>query len=159
MKLNKNVLMALVVTMPLCFTSLVHAQSSDSGDSSGTTAQDVKKETQELINTLGQYTAAQRDEASKQAKQAIERLDQRIDALESRIDDNWDEMAQPVRQNARANLKALRKQRNELAEAYGAFKNSSASAWDHLKSGFSNAYQSVHDAWEKAEGEFDSEHK
>ena len=133
----------------------IHAQSG--GDTA--TAQDVKKETQELISTLGKYTAAQRDEAIKTVQQAMKKLDQRIDALESRIDNNWDNMNRAARQKARASLKALRKQRNELAEQYGSLKSSSASAWGHMKKGFSDAYQSVHDAWEKAEAEFDSDHE
>lgn len=157
MKLNKRFLTALIVTLPLCFAPVIHAQSGN--ESASATAQDVKKETQELISTLGQYTAAQRDEAVKTAQQAMKKLDRRIETLENRIDNNWDKMNQSARKEARANLKALRQQRNKLAEQYGSLKNSSASAWGHMKKGFSDAYQSVHDAWEKAEGEFTADNK
>jgi hypothetical protein len=37
-------------------------------------------------------------------------------------------MTQAARQKNRANMKALRQQRNELAEWYGSFQNSSADA-------------------------------
>ncbi|MFO7913382.1 MAG: hypothetical protein R6V15_14575, partial [Desulfotignum sp.] len=77
------------------------------------TAQDVKKETKELINTLQQYTVDQRDQAVKEADQAIKKVDGRIEALESRVDNNWDQMTQAAREKARANLKALRQQKNE----------------------------------------------
>lgn len=157
MKLNRNFFVALVVTMPLFFTPLVHAQSDNK--SSSATAQDVKKETQELIRTLGEYSVAQRDEAIETVQQAMQKLDRRIEGLENRIDNNWDKMNQSARKEARANLKALRQQRNKLAEQYGSLKNSSASAWGHMKKGFSDAYQSVHDAWEKAEGEFTADNK
>lgn len=148
--MNHPLFTASIVAMTLCFTPVIHAQSADDT----VTAQDVKKETQELISTLRQYTADQRDEAIETAEQAMTKLDRRIEALETRVDDNWDKMNQAARQEARANLKALRQQRNELAEWYGSFKTSSVDAWEHLKKGFSDAYQAMHDAWEKAEKDF-----
>ena len=154
--MRKNTLIATIITvMSLCFMPIAQAQSGNDT----VTAQDVKKETKELIDTLQQYTAKQRDQAVKEADQALKKLDGRIDKLENRVDNNWDNMTQAARQKARGNLKALRKQRNELAEQYGSLKSSSASAWDHMKKGFSGAYQSVHDAWEKAEGEFVTDQK
>ncbi len=152
MSTKRKFLAALVITVPLCFTPLVIAQSSNDS----VTAQDVKEETRQFINTLGEYSAGQRDQALKEANQALEKLDVRIDKLETRIDENWDSMTQAARQETRANLKVLRKQRNELSEWYGSLKYSSADAWDHLKEGFSNAYQSINDAWENAKSEFDS---
>ena len=63
-------------------------------------------------------------------------------------------MNKAAREKARANLKALRKQRNEVAEWYGGLKASSADAWEHMKKGFSDAYKSLGDAWEKSAQEF-----
>jgi chromosome segregation ATPase len=107
-----------------------------------------------LIQALGAYTADQRDEAVQRAKTALNNLDERIDALEKRIDDNWDQMNKAAREKARANLKALRKQRNEVAEWYGSLKTSSADAWEHIKKGFSDAYKALGDAWGKSAREF-----
>jgi phage shock protein A len=112
-----------------------------------------------LINTIQQYTVDQRDQAVKEAEQALKKLDGRIDELESRVDNNWDKMNQAARQKTRANLKALRQQRNELADWYGSFKNSSADAWEQMKKGFSDAYQAISDSWEKAKGEYDTDNK
>jgi chromosome segregation ATPase len=123
------------------------------------TSKDVKAETKEMISTLQQYTIDQRDQAMKDAEQAMDTIDARIDALESRVDNNWDKMTQAAREEARANLKALRQQRNDLSEWYGSFKNSSADAWEQMKKGFSDAYQVLSDSWEKAKSEYDSEKK
>jgi len=123
------------------------------------TSRDVKAETKEMINTLQQYTIDQRDQAMKEAKQAMDNIDARIDELESRVDNNWDKMTQAAREEARANLKALRQQRNELSEWYGSFKNSSEDAWEQMKNGFSDAYQALSDSWEKAKSEYDAEKK
>ncbi len=142
----------LIAVLMICFLSIAQAQSGNDT----ATAQDVKKETEELINTLQQYSAAQRDQAVKEAEQALNKLDRRIEELETRVDDNWDKMSQSARQKVKANLKALRQQRNELAEWYGGLKNSSADAWEQMKKGFSNAYQALSDSWEKAKGEFET---
>lgn len=135
--------------------SIAQAQS----DSDTVTGQQVKKETKELLTTLQQYTVEQRDQAVEEAGQALTKLDRRIDELERRIDDNWAEMTQTARQKARANLQTLRERRNELAEWFGSFKNSSAGAWEQMKKGFSDAYQSMSDSWEKAKREYDTADK
>lgn len=152
MRKNRLILGMLAVMM-FCFMPIVQAQSGNDT----VTAQEVKKETKELIDTLQQYTVDQRDQALKEADQALKKVDGRIDALESRVDNEWDQMSQAAREKARANLKALRQQRNELAEWYGSFKNSSAGAWEQMKKGFSDAYQAMSDAWEKAKSEFDTD--
>ncbi|HCJ6872033.1 TPA: hypothetical protein NU929_001177 [Vibrio cholerae] len=147
---NKLVLPAVMMVL-LCVATVTQAQSS----SDTVTAQDVKKETKELVATLKQYSSSQREQAIKDAEVALEKLDGRIDDLESRVDRNWDSMSEATREQARVNLKMLRKQRNELAEWYGSFKNSSESAWEQMKSGFSGAYQELSTSWEKAKAEYD----
>lgn len=155
--MRKNTLIFTVIAvMALCFFTPI-AQAESGNDT--VTAQDVKKETKELINTLQQYTAEQREQAVEETKQALKKLDVRIDELETRVDNNWDKMTQAARQKARDNLKALRQQRNELAEWYGSLKISSAEAWEQMKKGFADAYQSMSNAWEKAKSEYDNDTK
>jgi nitrogen fixation/metabolism regulation signal transduction histidine kinase len=155
MKLKKNVysLVPYVIFVLLAGVPTYYADSS----SEETTAKEVKKEMQDLLKTLKSYTAEQRDEAVEKTEKALEKLDKRINALEARIDKNWNTMTQTAREEARANMKALRKQRTQVAEWYGSMKNSSASAWEHMKQGFSDAYKKLEETWEKSEKEFDSE--
>ena len=85
-------LVAVILIAPLC-----HA-----GTSSGKTSiEEVKQETQDLIQTLKAYSADQRDEAIQKTKSVLENIDQRIDALETRIDNNWDRMNRAAREKAR----------------------------------------------------------
>lgn len=139
------------VSMALCFAPFMYAQSDDDA----ATAQDVKRETRELLSTLGQYTADQRDQAIAEASEALETLDDRIHALEDSIADNWDTMTRQTREQARENLRALREQRNELAEQYGSFKTSSAEAWDEMKKGFFDSYKRLSESWENARKTYD----
>ena len=146
-KMNYSMFMfvSMLVITPLCY-----AESSEEK----TSIKEVKQETQDLIQALGAYSADQRDEAVQRAKTALHNLDERIDALEKRIDDHWDQMNKAAREKARVNLKALRMQRNKVAEWYGSMKTSSAGAWEHMKKGFSDAYKALGDAWEKSVKEF-----
>ncbi|MBU0680779.1 MAG: hypothetical protein KKD73_05085 [Proteobacteria bacterium] len=118
------------------------------------TADQVKKETKELLQALKSYSAAQRDEAIEKTRSTLEHLDKRIDALEKRLDNDWDKMDQTAKKNARASLKELRSQRTKVAEWFGGLKSSSTEAWDHMKEGFSEAFTSLHQAWEKSEKAF-----
>ena len=119
-----------------------------------TTFDEVKKETTDLIEALKHYSIEQRDVAVQATNDALVKLDQHLDALETRIDNNWDNLTQSARTESRANLKFLRKKRIELAESYGRLKSDSASSWKDIKESFSNTYSDLHDAWEKAKNEY-----
>lgn len=148
-------LAAVMVTVTLGLSSTSCAQS----DEGGTTAQDVEEETTQLINTLRQYSAEQRDEAIDEASEALEKLDGQINELEGRIDRNWDTMSQQARQQARDNLESLRERRSELADWYDDFRNSSAGAWDEMKAGFTGAYKVMSDSWVNAKREFEADNE
>lgn len=122
-----------------------------------TSIEEVRQEASDLAEALKNYTVEQRDDAVKASKAALDDLDQRIDALQTRVDEDWDQMSQAVREETRENLKKFRDQRTRAAEWYGSMKASSASAWDEMKQGFSSAYGELAKAWEKAEEEFSEE--
>lgn len=126
------------------------------GHNSSTSIEDVKKETKELLQTINSYGSDKKDEVLKKSKKSLEKLDSRIDELESKVDNNWDKMSKEARKEARDNLKTLRKQRNEVAQWYGNMQSSSVDAWEHVKKGFSNSYNVLQNAWEKAQSEFDN---
>lgn len=152
---KSTVILALITAISLGFSQLAYTQT----ENESVTGQDVKKETQELMNTLGEYSANQRDEAKKTAEQAMKNLDSRIESLEKRIDTNWDKMTEATQKKTKASLKALRQQRSELAEWYKGFMNSSSSAWDEVKKGFSDTYQSINNSLEKAKSEYETDSK
>lgn len=138
-------------------TSSSYAESSRTESSSQKTSmQDVQRETQDFLQTLGTYTSNQRDEAVRETKAALDSLDQQIDVLEMHIDNNWEQMSKSAQEQARSSLKALRKQRVQTAEWYGSLKSSSADAWEHTKQGFSEAYNALYKSWKKSQKEFGS---
>ena len=140
----------LILSVMLGTASLAFAATVDEK----TTIEDVRQETRDLIQSLKSYTVDQRSKAIQEVELAILRLDNRIDDLESRIDRGWDNMTTSAREEARAALRDLRRQRVQLAEAIGGLKNSTANAWTDLKQGFSKAYENINRSWEKALREF-----
>jgi hypothetical protein len=146
----------LTLTLPLMATGIAPAQAALSPDDKAS-IDEVKKETRELMNAVKSYSAEQRDQAIQEIEIAIIRLDNRIDALQARIDNRWDDMTQPAREQARDSIRAMQKQRVKLAEWYGNLKGSSSSAWADIKRGFSKAYGDINKAWEKALNDFGSD--
>ena len=121
---------------------------------SKTTAKDVSKKVGDAGKAIKDYTVAQRDEAIKSAKAALDDADRRINRLERKLENDWERMDQAARDKARATMRALRKERNELAEWYGGLKHSSAEAWDQVKAGFVKSYEVLRQSFVKAGKEF-----
>ena len=137
---------ALLAISPLSFAAETSAGNA--------TAKDVSRKVDETGQTIKNYTVAQRDEAIKQAKAALDDLDARIGRMERKLDREWDRMDQDARKKARATLAALRKERNEAAEWYGGLKHSSAEAWEQVKAGFVKSYEALKQSFTKARKEF-----
>lgn len=112
----------------------------------------LKQEWSEAMASLKNYSADQRDAALEQSRETLATMDTYMEALEARTREEWGELSTSAREKRVAALRALRAQRNDLAEWYGAMKHSSASAWDEMKQGFIGAYgalsESFGEAWE-----------
>jgi len=120
----------------------------------GTSAEQVKQDVGQAIESIATYSAARRDEAVAKASAALERLDRHISRLEDRANAEWDRMDRAARERLQATLRALRKQRNDLAEWSGRLRESSAGAWEQVKRGFVESYRALTDAFSKAEEQF-----
>jgi hypothetical protein len=122
-----------------------------------TTSTEVQSETIEALKTIKTYTLEQKDQAVASVGAMLDDLDARMDDMQQRIEGKWDQMDQASRERINATLKKLRRQRNELSEWYGGMKHSSAKAWDHVKEGFAEGYESLVESFDSAEDEFDGE--
>jgi hypothetical protein len=143
--------LSLLTIVLLSTAPQIHA---DMYSSDKATAQEIQQKAAETTNAIKSYTVEKRDEAAKKVEAKLNSLDVRIEALEARIDMNWDKMDKVARERARSTLTALHKQRIRVAEWYGSLKNSSIEAWERMKNGFSDAYNSLRSSWEKAEKEY-----
>lgn len=73
----KSNICALMLIGILGVTPVCYAQTKNAN----TSIEEVKKETRDLLQAIGSYTADKRDEAVQKAKDGLEKLDKRIDAL------------------------------------------------------------------------------
>jgi uncharacterized protein HemX len=124
-----------------------------------TTSKDLKRETKEAIQAIKSYSYEQRDKAVKEVKSVLNDLDGRIDRMQGQIEQKWNEMDQSSRKQLSNTMKTLREKRNRLSEWYGGLQQSSSGAWNHVKEGFIEGYDSVASAFDKAQKEFDSDGK
>ena len=109
MSFKKNTFYIFMMVGMLGITQLCYAEISTDKNS----IEEVKQETQDLLQTLNAYTVDQREEAIRKTKTALDNLDKRIDALQRRVDESWDQMDTATREKARDSLKALRKKRTQ----------------------------------------------
>lgn len=139
-------------TSVFCLMTAVSFAGPPSGDK--TTMNDVRQEMKDAAKAIRNYSIDQRDEAAMRAKTMLDKLDAHIERLENQLDKKTDHMDQAARQKAKATLKALRKKRNNLAEWYGGMQHSSEKAWQDVKTGFLKSYQSMQEAFNKAQQNF-----
>ena len=126
----------------------VAARAQDSGEAAS--LNEVQAEFAQAFEAVGDYTAAERDEALETIDATLDRLDRRIARLEDRVREDWSEMSGAARDNASAALDDLRQRRNRLSQAYGALSQGAGTAWDDLVAGVQSGWADVERAWDEA---------
>lgn len=119
-----------------------------------TTMKDVKQEMRETARAIKNYSIDQREEAVMQIKSTLNNLDEKIERLQDRLERKTGEMSDSARQKEKATLKALRKERNKVAEWVGSMQHASVEAWQEIKSGFLKSYKILQESFEQAQQEF-----
>ena len=114
----------------------------------------VRQEADETLQAIKDYSIDKKEQVMAKAKDALDKMDVKIDELEKRSSEQWQDMSEASREQSRQALRELRKKRNEIAEWYGGMKHSTASAWDEMKKGFIDSYHSLQQAFDKASGKF-----
>jgi hypothetical protein len=119
-------------------------------ESAKTSIEAVKKETQDLLKSIGSYSVDKKDEAVQKAKEGLSKLDKLIASQQAKLDKNWDSMNETAREKAADNLTALREQRDQISTWYSNMKTSSVDSWDRMKKGYSDAYNALEKSWEES---------
>lgn len=145
--MNRSI--SMLAAMVLVTTAQVWAgEDNDSGVAK------IQHESRQLLEQIKDYSAEQKSKAIEETADTLAKLDKHIDKLERRLQKQWSELDDATREERREVLDKLREQRLRLAEWYGSMKTSSDPAWEEMKEGFSDAYQRLTDAWEKATEKF-----
>lgn len=137
--------------------SLASLSAHGTNDKEPTTASDARAEISETMQSIGEYSEEEREEALARAREALDRLDAEIEEEEEELRDNWADMSESAQEASRERLRDLRDARNELGEQFGALQASSASTWDELKGAFSEAWGDVTHTWDALVDDLSSE--
>ncbi len=116
-----------------------------------TTTEEVRTEISEAMDAIAAFSEQERDQALTKAREALTQLDAEIERREQAMRDNWADMSDAARETAQARLSDLRGARNRLGERFGALEAGASSAWDELKTGFSDAWSAFSEAWSAAD--------
>ncbi len=111
----------------------------------------------ESIEQIQAYGADQKNEAVDASRSAAEAIDARLQQMENWVARNWDKLSEEAREDKRETISDLRRQRNDLAEWFGAMKHSSAESWEEVKGGFVNAYNTLGEKFDNVMNEFKSD--
>jgi chromosome segregation ATPase len=129
------------------------AQENDTENTGELTADEIRAEIGQAMETVAEYTAQERDAALAEARDALARLDAAIAEREAALRDTWAEMSTAAQEAAETRLRDLRQARNRLGERYGALQAGADDAWTALQSGFAEAWTSLAVAWQAVDEE------
>ena len=141
---------ALIATLSI-FLAMGTAVAASSESENGPSAQEVRDDLAEALESMKGYAVAKRDLAYDKGAQALEVADRFIERQQDRLSENWNAMTAEARKEAKDAMAAVRKQRNETGEWLGRMKEGSAEAWDEIKDGFVDAYAALSEAVSEGE--------
>lgn len=117
-------------------------------------ADEADKDLSQQLDKLSAYTAAQRDEAIQEARAALTAIDERIARLQTSLAKSGDQITSTAREGMNTSIDALESQRQDLSEWMGGLMHSSEQAWQHVQTGFVDAYRAFAEQLDKAEKSF-----
>ena len=115
--------------------------------------EETKKEIKEAAVAIKDYTVEQKDQAVKKGKELLEKLDGNMEGWEGRMKEKWDKLQDASKEKYEASKESLAKQRAELSVMLEKMQDNSGEAWDDVKGGFMDAYNTLNEKVKKAEEE------
>jgi len=115
-----------------------------------TTAQDVKKETSEALNTTKDYVVENKDQFIASANQKLQALDAEISRLSERAADLKDD----AKTEADKTVVALKEKRGVASQKLDELKQSGKETWNDIKAGFEKAMTELENAYEQTKSKF-----
>lgn len=158
---NTSLRKHLVVPLFVALFGIGHVVHAASHAATGTEAP-PPAEAQSELEEFDEFEETDRSEAVEWARESLDALDERIDATQAWLDENWEKLDQAARERGRKTMAALREQRSELADWFSRLRGGSAETWEEVKDGFSSAYERLQATWERskaviADGESDED--
>lgn len=117
---------------------------------SDVSAQDVKKETKEALETTKEFTAQQKEDFQRKMRAELDRMQKQIDHLTAK--------ANQAKKDAQAELNKaigeLQKQKDAAGKKLQELESASEKAWGDLKSGLNAAMEDLEKSYKRALSHF-----
>ena len=153
--MKRHILLMLVTLLFGLATLTACGGDKDTAQTEGeVTAEDVKEESTEAMETAAAYTEAQKDAYLQQINTGLEAMDREIEALEKKIQAGTEEMKAESQAKFNDALAALRTQKTAAESQFEKLKTASGEAWHDMKTGMDGAMQDMKTAFEEAQSEF-----
>lgn len=145
---NAPIIMSGMLVIAMCF---VPSCGDSTSEKNGATLDDVQRQTDEALETAGEFLAEQRDKFINNTQQRLDELDEQVKGLRTKADDlGEDAQAQwrETKQDLESEMDALRAQLNEA-------KNVTGEAWTEVRTGLEKAAEALEKAYADAVAELD----
>lgn len=119
--------------------------------------EEVKQSFDVAVEKLLAYSVEQRDEALNEARKALDTADAKIETMQDQLDRKWASMSDKARANAREAMRDVEDSRQRIERWYGNMEQSSSTAWGDIQKGFSEAFDVLGEAIERASARFDED--
>src|SRR5262245_49584738 len=114
------------------------------------TAADVQQKAADTWQAFQAYTNAKKDDVVAHGKPLMRETDAKITQLEGKAA----QASGDAKVGYEQEIKALKVKRDAVGKKLEAMGEASASSWDAIKQGFADAYQDLHQSYEKAVVQF-----
>ena len=114
------------------------------------TAQDVKKESKEALNTAVAYTEQKKEAYQKQIEAELKAYDQKLDKLKAGAMGLKDDAKAEYNQQ----IDMLEQKIKSASEKFNALKSASGEAWDDVKSGMDTAVDELRNTYDNVIARF-----
>ncbi len=91
----------------------------------------------------------QKERFLREAEEALEKLDRRIQALSRRMAEKWEQMEPRAKEEAERTLETMKKERQALLEKLNRLQEGSKEAWERMKNELRESYESLKEMLEK----------
>jgi predicted nucleic acid-binding Zn-ribbon protein len=116
----------------------------------GTSAQDVKKETKEALEATKEFTLQQKEDFQKKIQAELDRMQQQIDHLRAKADH--------AKTEAQADLNIaiaeLQRRKDAAGKKLQELESASEKAWGNIKSGLNTAMKDLEKSYKRALSHF-----
>lgn len=144
----------IVVTLfILCFAVAGFTQDSDSEEDSTT----MKEKALNAWHSIKDYTHDKKEDLAASTSELLQKTDERIEALEAKMNEEWDSLSEASREKSQQALAALKEKRAQAGALWEELKQSSAETWDDTKETFGDHYQNMVDEYHAIFDEVDSD--